>query len=166
MTSLGLYAAERKNWNIWIKKESSVGCPSVLGRSGGHGTQRNQKWAYSRQGEAGVMNRQGVMSLWETLSTQQRKVRHGQTPEKRKKTHRFDLANLTKGKRKIWAQPEVENNMINTQESADLSAVSGSSISWNTALALKQSQFSQLEVQGCKKCLLRKCREISWCGEE
>lgn len=124
ITSLGVYAAERKNWNIWIKKESAVGCPSVLGRTGGHGTQRNQKWPYSRQGEAGVklINRQGVMSLWETLSTQQRKARHGQTPEKRKKKpHRFDLASLTKGKkRKIWAQPEVENNMINTLESADL----------------------------------------------
>lgn len=90
------------------------------------------------------------MSLWETLSAQQRKVRHGQTPEKRKKNW-FDLVSLTKGKKmKIWVQPKVENSMINTLESADLSAVSGSSISWNTALALKKSQFSQLEVQGCK----------------
>lgn len=62
------------------------------------------------------------------------------------------MASLTKGKKgKIWAQRKVENSMINTPESADLSAVSGSSISWNTALALKESQFSQLEVQGCKK---------------
>lgn len=107
------------------------------------------------------------MSLWETSGTQQRKVRHGQTPEKKEKNPQIWFGKSDQGKkRKIWAQPEVENNMINTQESADLSAVSGSSISWNTALALKQSQFSQLEVQGCKKCLLRKCREISWCGEE
>lgn len=91
------------------------------------------------------------MSLSETLSAQQRKVRHGQTPEKMKIKSRFDLASLTKGKkRKIWAQPEFESSVINMLQSADLSAVSGSSISWNTALALKESQFSQLEVQDCK----------------
>lgn len=44
--------------------------------------------------------RQGVMSLSETLSAQQRKVRHGQTPEKMKIKSRFDLASLTKGKKR------------------------------------------------------------------
>ena len=43
----------------------TAGSPSVLGRPGCNGTQRNQKESYSRQGEAKVkvMNKQGFMTL-------------------------------------------------------------------------------------------------------